>query len=89
MYAALRDAESALSLCPSHQGALRRRLCCLQHLKWNKAADHLLQAYAEQYPNDSEFIRRTRADLEQAFKTESGNVLGSVYIKFGMVLWEI
>ena len=73
MYAALRDAESALALCPSYQKALRRRLRCLQHLNRNKAANHLLQRYMEQYPNDSDFISRTKADLEIALKSESGS----------------
>ena len=72
MYAALRDAESALALSPSYQKALRRRLRCLQHLNWNKAANHLLQRYSEQYPNDSDFIGRTKDDLELALKSESG-----------------
>ena len=66
MYAALRDAESALALCPSYQKALRRRLRCLQHLSWNKVANHLLHKYAEQYPADNEFINRTQADLDLA-----------------------
>ena len=72
MYAALRDTESALALFPSYQKALRRRLRCLQHLNWNKAANHLLQRYSELYPNDSDFISRTNDDLELALKSESG-----------------
>ena len=85
MYAALRDAESALALCPSYQKALRRRLRCLQHLNWNKAANHLLQRYSEQYPNDSDFISRTKADLELALKSESGTFT-CVYMHVHMCL---
>ena len=72
MYAALRDTESALALSPSYQKALRRRLQCLQHLNWNKAAKHLLQRYSEEFPSDSSFIDPTKDDLEIALKTESG-----------------
>jgi hypothetical protein len=72
MYAALRDTESALALSPSYQKDLRRRLRCLQHLNWNKAANHLLHRYSEQFPSDSDFIGRTKDDLELALKTESG-----------------
>ena len=75
MYAALRDTESALALSPSYQKALRRRLRCLQHLNWNKVANHLLQRYSEQFPNDSDFIGRTKDDLELALKTESGTLI--------------
>ena len=83
MYAALRDTESALALSPSYQKALRRRLQCLQHLSWNKAAKHLLQRYSEQFPNDSGFIGPTKNDLELALKTESGmhTVLGCVTLR--------
>ena len=79
MYAALRDAESALSLCPSYQKALRDRLRCLQHLHWNKEADHLLQKYSELYPTDRDFFNRTRADLDLALKSESGK---SLWVEF-------
>ena len=80
MYAALRDTESALALSPSYQDALRRRLQCLQHLNWNKAAKYLLQRYSEQFPNDSDFIGRTKDDLELALKTESGMHVFVMYV---------
>ena len=83
MYAALRDTESALALSPSYQKALRRRLQCLQHLNWNKAAKHLLQRYSEQFPNDSGFIGPTKDDLELALKTESG--MHTVHVMLGCV----
>ena len=80
MYAALRDAEAALALCPSYQKALRRRLQCLQHLNWNKPANHLLKSYTELYPNDNDFISRTQDNLDLALKSESGRDTSSTVL---------
>ncbi len=64
-YAALRDAESALSLCPSSKKVHQRRLRCLLHLGPRDVAQRLLIGYKDAFPSDREFVTRFQTELDK------------------------
>ena len=63
VYEALRDTERALSLCPSHQKSLRRRIKCLKQLGLVEEARQYLDEYSKDHSEDSSFITQCRRDL--------------------------
>ena len=71
IYAALRDTEIALMLCPAHKKALQRRLRCLYSLCWYEEAQRFLQEYKQSFPQDKEFYPKFHSELEKA-SSEAG-----------------
>ena len=72
IYAALRDAETALVLSPSSKKAQQRRLRCLSNLGWQDETKRLLRCYQNEFPQDREFHRKIETDLTKHSGTESG-----------------
>ncbi len=72
MYAALRDIETALSLCPSHKLSQQRRVQCLVELGMTEEARSFLQHYQLDHPTDTKFASRMNKELEKGKETETG-----------------
>ncbi len=80
-YAALRDAETALTLCATHKPALQHRVACLQRLGWFEEARRFLRAYQEAFPWDKEFYSKLQPEVEKmAAETGQSSLTGAFTI---------
>ena len=68
MYAALRDIETSLSLCPTHKLSQQRRIQCLMELGMLEEAQRFLQHYQVDFPADAKFVTRTTKEMEKSKK---------------------
>ncbi len=68
MYAALRDIETSLSLCPSHKLSQQRRIQCLLELGMVREAGGFLKRYQLDHPSDAKFVAKTSTELEKGKK---------------------
>ncbi len=71
-YAALRDAESALSLSPFSKKSHQRRLRCLLHLGPRDVAQRLLIGHMDEFPTDKEFVMKFQTELYKHFSDGGG-----------------
>lgn len=65
VYAALKDTERALKLCPLHQKSHQRRIKCLKLLGWIKEGLWFLNMYSKMFSDDKEFIKNTTTELNK------------------------
>ena len=69
-YEALKDTERALTLCPSHQKSLRRRVKCFKQLGWVNECEVFLDVYKKRFPQDSDFISQCQSEVKKLSESE-------------------
>ena len=70
-YAAMRDVEKVLLLCPMHKKAHMRRLRLMHALGWYEEGSRLVRKFQALFPGETEFSDKMRLDCDKAAALES------------------